>query len=156
MSKLWEWRIWQAVEGHLVCVIMTHCVQKFICDLVRIDRGCWPQESPVQNPDWWVFKILRWSYLLIWNRQLSIIVAKMFPHIGSNVRVCNFYSTAFHLSSITMQSWFLGFIECFQKSFFWHSLIINLFFILCLEFLFWKCAGYILGCSFIKSTLTGS
>ena len=32
LSKLWEWCIWEGVGERLVCVIMTHCVQKLICD----------------------------------------------------------------------------------------------------------------------------
>ena len=30
LSKFWEWCIWQQGWGHLVCVIMTHCVRKSI------------------------------------------------------------------------------------------------------------------------------
>ena len=36
LSKFWEWSIWQGVRGEgwgdLVCLIMTHCVQKSICN----------------------------------------------------------------------------------------------------------------------------
>ena len=32
LSKIWKWRILQGVGGHLVCVIMTHCVRKSVCD----------------------------------------------------------------------------------------------------------------------------
>ena len=35
LSKFWEWRKWQWVGGwggHIVSVIMTHCVRKSICD----------------------------------------------------------------------------------------------------------------------------
>ena len=31
LSKLWEWYKWER-GGRLVCVIMTHCVRKSICD----------------------------------------------------------------------------------------------------------------------------
>ena len=31
LSKFWEWHKWQGVGGHLICVIMTHCVRKWIC-----------------------------------------------------------------------------------------------------------------------------
>ena len=40
------------------------------------------------------------------------------------------------------------------KGFFWHNLIRNLFLILSLKLLFRICATYVLGCSFIKSSLT--
>ena len=42
----------------------------------------------------------------------------------------------------------------FPEKFFWHNLILNLFFILCLKLLFRKCATYVVGCSSIKSSLT--
>ena len=32
LSKFYEWRMLQGVGGRLVCVIMMHCVRKFICD----------------------------------------------------------------------------------------------------------------------------
>ena len=42
LSKFWEWRKWQEMGGgrwgHLVCVIMTHCVRKSICDSPLIQR----------------------------------------------------------------------------------------------------------------------
>ena len=47
-----------------------------------------------------------------------------------------------------------GCLVSLGKIFFWQSLILNLFLILPLKLLFQKCATYVLGYSFIKSSLT--
>ena len=80
---------------------------------------------------------------------LQIVVIRFFLLLFGTTRCTSHLSFIRDPQSQCNRSCLISSCIFSKHFFFWQNVILNLFFILSLELLFWKCATYALGCSFV-------